>query len=93
MSIENFSVSYMLQGFHLMYPYIIGYFPTNRRPFKEAIRAKHFSARLMILVTNLNEKSSAMIMTEKGRGLVETSQQKARIAALMNKNVWSETLL
>jgi hypothetical protein len=47
----------------------------------------------MISVTNWTEKSSAMIRREKEGGLVETSQQKARIAALMNKNVWSETLL
>jgi hypothetical protein len=36
MLVENFSVSYMFQGILLMYPFTIGYFPTNRMPFKRS---------------------------------------------------------
>ncbi len=95
MSVENSSVSYMFQGIHLMYPSTIGYFPTNRRPFKEAIRAT-FLGKVDDLSHKLDwEELSSWLWRERGGGggVAETSRQKARIAALMNKNVWSETLL
>ncbi len=69
MSVENFSVSYMFQGIFLMYPYTIGYFPTNRRPFKEAIRAKHFSALQMILATEKRREELSHDKTGKGGGV------------------------